>query len=177
MIYNNTWVKSSDYIHSVAYELPNCCFDAGTQVLMADGTRKNIEDIVTGDMVLSLNEDSGKFIAQTVAKTIIKHNSDDLVYVNLSDGTRIGMRAYHPLLTIEGWKSLRPNLAQTIMDAGYEVEMLQVGDILVGYEDNPTIISIEQRPEIDNYDTYNLSVDGKYHNYIVEGIVVHNAGC
>ena len=152
----------------------SCCFDPGSQVLMADGTTKNIEDVDIGDMVMSLNEDTGEYIAQRVTNTITKHNSDDLVYVNLSDGTRVGMRAYHPLLTTEGWKSLRPELAETTMEAGTSVGLLKVGDTLVGYEKNVTIVSIEQRPEVENYDTYNLSIDG-YHNYIVEGIVVHNA--
>ena len=41
-----------------------CCFDAGSQVLMADKTTKNIEDIEIGDMVMSLNEDNGEFIPQ-----------------------------------------------------------------------------------------------------------------
>ena len=150
-----------------------CCFDAGSQVLMADGTTKNIEDVIVGDIVISLNEETGEFIPQTVKYTIIKHNSDDLVYVNLSNGVQIGMRAYHPLLTTEGWKSLRPNVAETTIEAG-TVELLEVGDTLVGYEENVTIVSIETRPEIDNYDTYNLSING-FHNYIVNGIVVHNA--
>jgi len=66
-------------------------------------------------------------------------------------------------------------LLAVTMDVGYEVEKLKVGDRLVGYDENVTIVSIEQRPEIENYDTYNLSIDGEYHNYIVEGIVVHNA--
>jgi intein/homing endonuclease len=61
------------------------------------------------------------------------------------------------------------------VDVGY-VELLKVGDVLVGYDENVTIVSIEIRPAIENYDTYNLSIDG-YHNYIVNGVVVHNAGC
>ena len=152
-----------------------CCFDAGSQVLMADGTTKNIEDVCIGDMVMSLNEATGEFIAQPVTNTITKHNSDDLVYVNLSDGTQIGMRAYHPLLTTEGWKSLRPEMVETIADVGI-VPMLEVGDTLVGYNNNVTIISIETRPAIDNYNTYNLGV-ANFHNYIVNGGVVHHAGC
>ena len=154
---------------------PQCCFDAGSQVLMADGTTKNIEDIVIGDVVMSLNEDTGEFIPQVVSATIVKHNSDDLVYVNLSNGVQIGMRAYHPLLTVDGWKSLRPTLAETTTDVGI-VELLEVGNTLVGYDGNVTIVSIETRPDVENYDTYNLSIDG-YHNYIVNGVVVHNAGC
>lgn len=158
---------------SDSYE--TCCFDAGSQVLMADGNTKNIEDVKTNDMVMSLNENTGEYVSQKVKNTIIKHNSDDLVYINLSNGKRIGMRAYHPLLTTEGYKSLRPKHAQTTMEVGEHVGLLKVGDTLVGYDENATIISIEKRPEIENYDTYNLSIDG-YNNYIVNSIVVHNAG-
>ena len=146
------------------------------KVLMADKTTKNIVDVQEGDMVMSLNEDTGEYIAQKVTKKIIKEHSDDLVYFNLSNGKRIGMRAYHPLLTEDGWKSLRPNLAQTIMEVGENVEILNVGDKLVGYDGNPTIVSIEYREPIDNYNTYNLRVEG-YHNNIVENIVVHNTPC
>ena len=170
---------SSVIVNDMHYVCPateyTCCFDAGSQVLMADGTTKNIEEVVVGDMVISLNEDSREFVTQRVKGTIIKHNSDDLVYVNLSDGTRIGMRAYHPLLTVDGWKSLRPEHAEAIMDVGV-VPLLEVGDILVGHKENVSIISIETRPDIENYDTYNLDIQG-YDNYIVNGIVAHNAGC
>ena len=166
---------TGELTHIYCYSLI-CCFDAGSQVLMENGTTKSIEDVELGDMVMSLNEKTGEYVAQEVKECIIKHNSDDLVYVNLSNGTKIGMRAYHPLLTIDGWKSLRPNLAETTMEAGEEVKLLEVGDTLIGYSENVTVVSIDQRPEIENYDTYNLSIDG-YHNYIVNGIVVHNAHC
>lgn len=155
------------------YTIGVCCFDPGSKVLMADGTEKNIEDVEVGDMVMSLDEETGEYVPQKVLATIIREKSDDLVYVNLSNGTRIGMRAYHPLLTTEGWKSLRPEQAETVMDVG-EVPMLEVGDTIVGYEENVTIVSIEEREDIDNYNTYNLTIENT-HNYIVEGVVVHNA--
>ena len=49
---------------------------------------------------------------------------------------------------------------------------------LIGYipVENDSFIDIEEREHIPNYKTYNLSIEG-YHNYIVEGIVAHNAGC
>ena len=150
-----------------------CCFDPGSKVLMADGTEKNIEDVEVGDMVMSLDEETGEYVPQKVLATIIREKSDDLVYVNLSNGTRIGMRAYHPLLTTEGWKSLRPEQAETVMDVG-EVPLLKVGDTLVGYEENVTIVSIDKREHIENYNTYNLTIENT-HNYIVEGVVAHNA--
>ena len=175
-LFTSSAVRSNDLIISgYNYYSSLCCFDPGSKVLMADGTYKNIEDVKVGDMVMSLNEETGEYVAQRVQATIIKENSDDLVYVHLSNGLRIGMRAYHPLLTIDGWKSLRPEMAETLMDVG-EVPMLKIGDVLVGIDGNPTIVSIESRADIENYTTYNLSVENT-HNYIVEGVVVHNASC
>ena len=170
-------VKATSAIIADADYITSCCFDPGSKVLMADGTYKNIEDVEVGDVVMSLDESTGKYVAQKVTATIIKEKSTDLVYVHLSNGTRIGMRAYHPLLTTEGWKSLRPGMAETMLDVG-KVPMLEVGDTLVGIDENSTIVSIEQRPEVEDYTTYNLSVENT-HNYIVEGIVAHNAipGC
>ena len=170
MVYSYQTIVEGEY-----YSLEQCCFDPYMRVLMADGTYRQIVDVQEGDMVMSLNEDTGEYVAQKVTQTIINKHSTDLVYVNLSNGTQIAMRAYHPLLTTEGYKSLRPEYAETKIDVG-EVALLEIGDTLVGYEENVTVVSIEQRPEVENYYTYNLSVEG-YHNYIVEGVVVHNAGC
>ena len=164
---------STVIINNSSYRV-SCCFDAGSQILMADGTTKNIEDVQVGDMVMSLNEDTGEFTSQRVSGTIINEYSTDLVYVHLSNGVRIGMRAYHPLLTTEGYKSLRPEEA---LQDGVEASLLEIGDTLIGYGENVTVIDIEEREHIPNYKTYNLSIEG-YHNYVVEGVVAHNAvGC
>lgn len=156
------------------YSYDMCCFDAGSQVLMANNTTKNIEDVKVGDYVMSYDTKTGNYSPQRVTNTIVKHNSDDLVYLNLSNGVRIGMRAYHPMLTVNGWKSLRPELAETISDVGH-IQQLGNNDTLIGYN-NVSITSIEQREPIDNYDTYNFTVDN-FHTYIVNGVVVHNANC
>lgn len=152
-----------------------CCFDAGSQILLANGTTKNIEDIVKDDIVMSLNEATKEFEPKPVKSLIIKENSDDLVFVHLSNGTKIGMRAYHPLLTVDGWKSLRPDFDEVIKEVG-NVELLKIGDILVGYDENLEIIDIESRPYVENYTTYNLDVEDN-DNYVVDGIVAHNAAC
>lgn len=163
-------------IPNKVYGCSICCFDAGTQILMADNSLKNIEDIVIGDEVLSYNEIEDKFEVDKVTNTLIKENSDDLVYIKLSNGIEIGMRAYHPLLTTEGWKSLRPTLAETIRDLNTEVSQLNVGDFLIGTNENPTIIKIINRDTPVNHNTYNFTVE-KNHNYIANGIVAHNASC
>lgn len=173
--YNN--VSLSDKIVAGAvYGCSICCFDAGTQILMSDNTYKNIEDIIIGDTVLSYNEETGDFEEDVVTNTIVKHDSDDLVYVVLSDGTKLGMRAYHPLLTTEGWKSLRPDLAETAVDIKDGVTLLDIGDTLVGIDGSVTVKEIITREDIPDYDTYNISVK-KNHNYVANGVVAHNAAC
>lgn len=174
----NSWVTPdskiiADYVYDVG---EFCCFDAGSLVMMADGTTKNIEDVQVGDLVMSLDENTGKFISQKVTSTIINKKSTDLVYVYLSNGIRIGMRAYHPLLTTEGWKSLRPDSPDAIRENIEDLSLLEVGDTLVGYGENVTIVSIEEREEVSDYKTYNLTVEDT-HNYIVEGVVAHNESC
>lgn len=173
--YNN--VSLSDKIVAGAvYRCSICCFDAGTQILMSNNTYKNIEDIIIGDTVLSYNEEIGDFEEDVVTNTTVKHDSDDLVYVVLSDGTKLGMRAYHPLLTTEGWKSLRPDLAETAVDIKDGVTLLDIGDTLVGVDGSVTVKEIITREDIPDYDTYNISVK-KNHNYVANGVVAHNAAC
>ena len=87
------------------------------------------------------------------------------------------MRAYHPLLTTKGYKTLRPDSSEVKKDlSGVKLGVLKVGDMLVGYERNVMILSVIKRAEIENYYTYNLSIEG-YPNYIANGVVVHNTPC
>jgi intein/homing endonuclease len=165
-----------DTIEATLYNCDACCFDAGTQILMADKTLKAIEDITAGEHVISYNIETGSFEEDVVTKTIIKPNSDDLVFIKLSDGTKLGMRAYHPLLTVDGWKSLRPALAETIADIKEPIALLNIGDTVVTIDGTATIIEIITREDILNYNTYNLTV-AKNHNYFANGVVAHNAGC
>ena len=62
---NNNQQTVSSVIKACTYAAwqETCCFDPGSKVLMADGTTKNIEDVKAGDMVMSLNETTGEFIA------------------------------------------------------------------------------------------------------------------
>ena len=178
VLHDGVSIFATDFVvENGIYTVEACCFDAGTKILMADGTEKNIEDIEIGDYIMSLNEDTGEYIPQKVNNTIVNKNSTDLVYVYLSNGIRIGMRAYHPLLTLDGYKTLRPDALEVKKDLGdVELGVLNVGDILVGYEDNVEIIDIVERDEVSDYYTYNLSIEG-YHNYVANGVVVHNAVC
>lgn len=148
----------------------DCCFVAGTKVLMADGTTKNIEDVKVGDNVLSYNESTNEYENNVVLKLITNLNTTNLARVNLSDGTSIEMNEYHPIYTVEGWKSITnfkgyPTLTENDKILSINGEYIE-------------ILSIERWIEEIPITTYNLSIANN-HNYFVgkAPILVHNAGC
>ncbi len=77
------------------------CFVAGTQVVLADGTTKNIEDI-NNDIVMTFGSDSLTSLAYPAIMTSIS----DVIEYSLSDGTKIICTANHPVLTMTGWREI-----------------------------------------------------------------------
>lgn len=145
-----------------------CCFVRGSQVMVSlSGVTKNIENLKIGEQVVVYNEDKKKFESSTILDTPRNDNVVDKATVILENGTSIEMNAYHPILTIDGYRSL----------TGHEgLPLLTDKDILVTINGEVKIKQI-LREAIEPMTMYNLSVSGEYHNYIVNSIVVHNANC
>ena len=145
-----------------------CCFIKGSQVrITLDGVTKNIEDLKVGEQIVIYNEDEKRFELSTVSDTPRNNNVTDKAIIVLENGITIEMNAYHPLLTIEGYHSL----------TGHEgLPLLTDKDILVTINGE---IGIKQivRETIEPITMYNLSVNGKHHNYVVNSVVAHNANC
>jgi hypothetical protein len=78
------------------------CFDAGTPVLMADGTYKNIEDIIIGDCVKSYNVYTNKLEESEVLKLHKIKENQNLVVLTFSDGTILHTTMTHPFYTTNG---------------------------------------------------------------------------
>lgn len=148
-----------------------CCFVEGTQVLMADGTHKNIENIEVGEQVLTYNEENSSFEIDNVTRMVINPNTVDLATIVLSDNSRITFNAYHPFLTTEGFKSLTQHEG---------LPKLEIGDVLVSNKNNLTIIDIEREQLNTPIKTYNLTIS-RNHNFLVgekdSFVVAHNIAC
>lgn len=149
-----------------------CCFAPGSQILMADGATKNIEDVAVGDEVVSYNLHTQQFENRKVIGTIINSNSTDVVDLTLTDGTVLTMRAYHPLLTSKGWKSLREHEG---------LPLLTEDDEIITYTELQHITHVVARTDLEGSTTYNLNVEGHEDglegcdNFVVNGVVAHNA--
>lgn len=145
-----------------------CCFIKGSQVRISlDGTAKNIEDLKAGEQIVVYNEDEKKFELSIVSDTPRNNNVTDKATIVLENGITIEMNAYHPLLTTKGYHSLTEHEG---------LPLLTDKDILVTINGE---IGIKQiiRETIEPTVMYNLSINGKYHNYVVNSVVAHNAQC
>ena len=138
------------------------CFVAGTLVAMADGSYKNIEDILLGE---KLRDGSGKIVS---VKQLRRYATNGAKYS--INGGGYFFTANHPFLTAEGWKSLDP--VKTMLESpGLGVRKLKVGDLLIREDGIELIISLDS---IQTEETvYNFTLDGS-HEYIANGYVVHN---
>jgi hypothetical protein len=61
-------------------------FVPGTDVLLADGTHKNIEEIQVGDKVLATDPDTGKTTTREVIDTIVTDDDKDFVDLTIATG-------------------------------------------------------------------------------------------
>ena len=69
---------------------------------MGDGTEKNIEEIQYGDIIMTYNEETKEFIPEELFTMTRHHNTINMLYVELEDGTVLGITACHPILTTDG---------------------------------------------------------------------------
>lgn len=169
---NHTYYAENLLVHNFKYG--GYCFVAGTKVTMADGSEKNIEDVVDGDIVISFNESTLQNEPKKVIglKTPI-HN--DIVKYLFSNGTEITSTFDHPFY-VDGLElaSYTPFLTNKRYELNREVKQIKIGDML--YVSNgvsrTALKDIIEMDEIDTQ-TYIITVEDN-HNFYANGILVHN---
>lgn len=107
-----------------------CCFPAGTKIMMADGSYKNIENIKIGDRVLSYDIKHNYFSSWSVK---ILGNPIHPVY-RINDGL-ISLTIEHPLYIKKsdgriGWGAIDPKLADNAVRLTTTILPLEVGDYI-----------------------------------------------
>jgi hypothetical protein len=151
------------------YPHPNCLL-AGTMILMADGTKKPIEQIAIDDMVITADGNAHKVIS--IMQT--KRHKYFHIFVK---GNQIKATDEHPFIKADikgdetGW---------------IEAKDIHDGDILVIAPDYPRFginslrgIKVESVIEVEcaiPFIVYNFEVETR-HNYIANDFVTHNCDC
>lgn len=135
-----------------------CCFIAGTLVLFADGTRRPIETVQMGDLVLGRDELTGMVAPQLVEKSYVHYEREAFT---LDFGTStLGTTSIHPFYTDRGW------VKASELRAGMDCHV-----------DDGSRLTIQNvmHPLAQRQTVYNLEV-ANFHTYFVggQGVWVHN---
>ncbi|AHB41182.1 F-box associated region protein [candidate division SR1 bacterium RAAC1_SR1_1] len=142
------------------------CFVENTPVLIMDGSHKNIQDVIIGDILLGKDNTPNKVIdyyRPILGARKLYSINNGLYFVTPE----------HPFMTLGGWKSINPEATQREMP-NFEILPLKVGDILVKENGESeyirTMSSISVDPETQ---LYNFKLDGN-NTYYANGYLVHN---
>lgn len=145
------------------------CFLAGTDVVMADGSTKDIEDIEVGDLVLSTDPETGKTGAKKVTKlsqTVGEKHLNELSIATEDGAEQLTATDEHPF-----WS---PS----------EKSWIAAGDLTSGMSlltsDGQTVIVTGNRGYTSYAATYNFTVEDWHTYYVLAGktpVLVHNANC
>lgn len=136
------------------------CIAEYEEVLLADGSYKQIKDMSVGDMVFS-NRD-GK-LAKNRVLDVIDNGIREVYEVRLASGRTVRVTDDHEILTSEGWKSLKTGLKAKDL-------VSEIAEIDFAFSEVKEIRKIEGSVRV-----YDLTVEND-HNFITNGIVTHNCG-
>ncbi|MET9538047.1 polymorphic toxin-type HINT domain-containing protein [Streptomyces sp. NPDC006553] len=145
------------------------CFLAGTEVLMADGSTKAIEDVKLGDEVLATDPETGESGPRKVTRLI--RTEDDKHFNDLSIATEEGIEKLTATHEHPFWSPSER--------AWIEASHLQPGMTLLT-DDGETVVITGNKPFTQYARTYNLTVDDLHTYYVLAGetpVLVHNSTC
>lgn len=134
------------------------CLLAGTKIHLSDGSRKAIEEIKAGDLVLGYK--NGDTLPVKVRRAFIHPKEAEYFVLETSGGQRAKITGNHPVF--DGKKYVR-------------VQSLKQGSPVFVLKDNKLVQASVKRltRKKETVPVYNLEVTGT-RNYFAEGILVHN---
>ncbi len=138
------------------------CFVAGTQVLLADGSSKSIEDVETDDEILAYNPETDQTEKRRVVRSYV-HEDKPTYDVVVEGGSTVTATAEHPFM---------------VKGKGYvPVDDLEQGDRLVR-PDGSTVEVLYVRATGETVTVHNVEVEGLHNYYVQVGkqwLLVHNS--
>ncbi|MFF3615283.1 polymorphic toxin-type HINT domain-containing protein [Streptomyces sp. NPDC002580] len=164
---SGTGKKGSSYSSSKMVAGCNC-FLAGTEVLMADGTVKNIEDVELGDRVKATDPETGKKKSRKVTRLI--RTEGDKYFNELS------------IATLDGIEKLTATHEHPFWSPS-ERDWIKAGALKAGMtlltDDGSVVIVTRNHSFTRHAQTYNLTVEDVHTYYVLAGtvpVLVHNSG-
>lgn len=157
-VYNLRSVEVNHNFYANEFLVHNRCFIAGTEISLANGDVKNIEDVKVGEEVLTYNEETAVTEAGTVGD-LKQHEVDAVIRLTLDNENIIITTHEHPFY---------------VQDKGWvKASELQPLDICQKVDGSESIVSTVEVLE-ETHTVYNLLSVSDNHNFFANGILVHN---
>lgn len=150
------------------------CFAEGTEITMADGSLKSIEDIQIGDRVLSYNLETGKTESDEVLE-LYSPTNNNMMRMEFSDGTVIHSTFDHPYyVENKGWCSLKPEVTNDLITNISDVGQLEEGDVchLMKHGQLTEVVFVDSQRIPTFQRTYTIKKLKKNNTFFAEGILV-----
>ena len=138
------------------------------------------EQLVRSMRLRVLDETTNEFVVGHIGD-VIDSGVKPVFRVALEDGKQLEMTADHKILTDVGWKRLgdAAGIVDTEAALSEPVFLMTNGVLLVEPSQSPTLVSHPVQVASVTFtgmkQTYDLSVDGPWHNFVANGFVVHNS--
>lgn len=121
------------------------CFTAGTNVIMADGTLQQIQNIKAGDQVMTY--DGAKTVLNTWNKDTLIEPEPTLYTVTFDDGLSVTCSDTHPFMVDTKWVQAQFLTSGTVVDTpdsvGRVVQSVTIGNKVVDDTDLYLITDVE----------------------------------
>jgi hypothetical protein len=146
-------------------------FAPDTLVVMADGSYKPISEIAVGDVVLSVDPETGDLVGEPVLGVIVGSGGKRLIDLTVDDGSVLGARFtatdVHPIwIEGKGWT---------------EAAEVAVGDLMRGSTGGLVRVrAVHDQGWLSAQTVYNLTVADTHTYYVRVGdadLLVHNSPC
>ena len=121
-----------------------------------------------------LNESTGEFTLSTI-KNIFNSGIKDTYIIKLTDGSEIRCTDKHQIYTKDGWKTIETGLSVNDLVGKNGIIALSVSNSTVSRKLKVHFIKIESIEYYGKEQTYDIEMNAPYHNFIANGIVVHNS--
>lgn len=148
------------------------CFVAGTEITLSNGDTKNIENVISGDVVLTYNINNNT-LEPNVVTNVFSKKVDKIVKYTFENGTILECTVDHPIyVNGKGWSSYENDISNSLYSLEESIKKIEIDDV-VKLEDGDTSLNNIQLIE-ETITVYNLQDIENNHNYFANCILVHN---
>jgi RHS repeat-associated protein len=159
-------------VGALVMEPGNGCFVAGTPVLMADRSEKNIESIKPGDTVLAWEDETTQTFTTKVVNALHHEEKMQILFdVELENGRTFTVNNNHPMYVVED--------DEFILTRELAARFARGAPITFQDENNQPVKIARLQMRRQACPVYNLQVEGQGrdgHTYYACGVLVHNMG-